>query len=490
MRTGPIAPSVPPAQGKRDVRILVTDDHHEMLELIDRALGDSYDCEFAGSLAEAHEKLEREEFQLAICSLAADTAEGLALAEEIAQSHPGTATVVLMTGEDSPEAARRAFQFGVYNYLVEPFWPGQLLITVMGALRRRELEIAAEAYAQNKEDRHQKIIDTAPVGIYAKDRSGVYVVANEKADELAGVESGGLLGKTDDVFLPPGEREMGIASDRRVFDEGVSHEREDSAEIGGQTKTFKTIRFPLCDEDDTIVAAGGMSIEITAELAANKLRNELFVAQQKSIEELKLSRQETIEGLAKAIELHDFPTGEHVERMAAIAEYLGDKIGLDPDSLQLLRVAAPMHDVGKIGVPAEILRKEGPLTNEERVEMQRHTVVGHQIFSDFASDLSRVAANIALTHHERFDGSGYPRGLSGEDIPLEGRITAVADVFDALLSDRAYRSAFSVDEAVTTMEEGSGSHFDPRIVKILLDHIDELLAIRDSSERPLSGSEG
>jgi PAS domain S-box-containing protein len=487
MDTGLIPWSPLVSQGLGEARILVTDDRPEMLLSIDHALGDTYECEFANGLAEAHGKLADGDFQLAICSLGADPEADLGLAEEITRNHPGTATVVLMTGGDNPEAARRAFRLGVYGYLVEPFGPGQLLIAVMSALRRRELELAGARHAQNEDDRHQKIIDMAPVGIYAKDRSGTYVVANSKADELSGLEPGGLIGKTDSALLSPDELDVGSASDRRVFAEGVSHEREDSVEISGVTKTFKTIRFPLRDEAGKVTAAGGMSVEITAELAAAKLRDELWVTQQKSIDELRLSRQETILGLVRAIELHDFPTGEHVERMAAIAALIGAEIGFDPESIQLLRVGATMHDVGKIGVPSEILRKAGPLTAEERAEMQCHTVVGHSIFADFESSLSRVAANIALTHHERYDGSGYPHGLDGDEIPLEGRITAVADVFDALLSDRAYRPAMSVEEAVTLMKEGSGSQFDPGIVKILLDNLDEVLSLRETSLQETNG---
>ena len=121
-----------------------------------------------------------------------------------------------------------------------------------------------------------------------------------------------------------------------------------------------------------------------------------------------------------------------------------------------------MHDVGKIATPSEILRKSGPLTPGEREEMKRHTTVVHEILVDSESELLHLAATIALTHHERYDGSGYPQGLVEEEIPLEGRITAIADVFDALLSDRHYRPALTVDEAVKVIKKGRGSQFDPR----------------------------
>jgi PAS domain S-box-containing protein len=460
------------------VRILVTDDQPGMLDLMDRALGDSYECEFASSIDEARDQLCTGTFHLVICNLDSADSSGLDLAREIVRDHPDTATVVLVTGEDDPEAAKTLFAHGVFGYLVEPFWPGQLLITVMSALLRRDLEIAANAHSQNLEDRRQTIIDMAPIGIYAKDVSGHYIVANDKANELAGLQPGELVGLTDEAFLSPEELEIGSLSFQRVVDERTSHEREDTVEIGGEVKTFKSIRFPLLDEGGEITAVGGISVDITAERAAVQLRDELTATQQNAIEELQLSRQETIEGLTKAIELHDSSTGEHVDRMAAIASFLAAQIGLDPDQASLLRAAAPMHDVGKIGVSAEILCKPGPLTTEEREAMERHTIVGHKIFAHFESELSRIAASIALTHHERFDGSGYPQGLEGDEIPIEGRITAVADVFDALLTDRSYRSALSTDEAVAVMRDGTGTQFDPDIVDALLDNLEAALAIR------------
>lgn len=331
----------------------------------------------------------------------------------------------------------------------------------------------------NREDQHQKIIDMAPMPIYAKDASYRYVVANAKADELAGVERGELIGLTDNAIMSPERAEIARGIDGRVLDGGSTYEVEEVVDVAGIEMTFKTVKFPLRDQEGQVTAVGSISTDITAENEAVRLRDELAATQRKTIEELQLSRQETIQGLARAIELHDSSTGEHVDRMAAIASILGAKMGLSSDRVNLLRAAAPMHDVGKIGIPAEILRKSGPLTAEERGEMERHTLAGQEIFAGFESKLSRMAATIALTHHERYDGSGYPQGLAGEDIPLEGRITAVADVFDALLTERNYRSAFPVDEAVAVIREGRGTLFDPRIVDLLLDHLEEALAARD-----------
>lgn len=461
----------------RLARILVTDDRPEMLHVIDLALGERYACEFANNVEQAREKLAAGYFHLALCDIHVAGESGLVLAEEIIAKHSDTA-VVLVTGDDNPEVAKQAFDFGVHGYLVKPFWPGQLLIMTMNALLRRELEIAGRAHSRNLEERFQTIIDMAPIPIYAKDSSHRYVVANAKTDELVGLKRGRLVGQADEAVMSPGAVESVSGVDGRILDDGSTYDAEETMEIGGVERTFKTVKFPLIDEQDQITAVCGISIDITAQKEAIQLRDELTAAQQRAIDELRLSRQETVERLAKAIGLHDSSTGAHVDRMAAIASFLGGQLQLDPDRIDLLRVAAPMHDVGKIGTLAEILRKPGPLTDEEREEMERHTVIGHGILANSESELLRMAATIALTHHERYDGSGYPQGLAGEEIPLEGRITAVADVFDALLSDRCYRPALPLAEAVAIIREGRGTQFDPQIVDVLLSHLEEALSLR------------
>jgi putative two-component system response regulator len=352
------------------------------------------------------------------------------------------------------------------------------LITAMNALRRRELEHSERAYRLNLEERRQRIIDMAPMPIYVKDDAYRYVFANAQADVLAGQERGQMLGQTDEAIMSAEALGPVRAVDRQILAKGTTYEAEETLEIGGVERTFQTVKFPLFDERGRATAVCGISTDVTAQREALALRDELSAAQQDAIDELHLSRQETVERLTKAIELHDFSTGKHVDQMAKVAALLGTCLGLDAEQVQLLRLAAPMHDVGKIATPSEILRKPGPLTPEEREEMNRHTTIGHEILADSQSELLRVAATIALTHHERFDGSGYPKGLAGTEIPLEGRITAVADVFDALLSDRPYRPALTVAETVEIVKENRGAQFDPQIVDCLLEHLDEALLLR------------
>jgi putative two-component system response regulator len=197
--------------------------------------------------------------------------------------------------------------------------------------------------------------------------------------------------------------------------------------------------------------------------------------------ELRRLREETIRRLSWAAEFRNQETGEHIVRMSLYCTLLARVAGLDADRAEMIRIASPMHDVGKIGVPDRILLKSGRLTEDERKVMQRHTEIGHRILAGSGVELLDLAALMALTHHERMDGTGYPRGLSGDEIPIEGRITAVADVFDALTSDRIYRQAFQPDEARATMLEGRGTQFDAALLDLFFDSFDDVLAIRRSA---------
>ncbi len=194
--------------------------------------------------------------------------------------------------------------------------------------------------------------------------------------------------------------------------------------------------------------------------------------------ELRRLREEIITRLSWAAEFRNQETGEHIVRVGLYCALLARLAGLAAERTEMLRVAAPMHDVGKIGIPDRILLKPGPLTEEERRVMEAHTEMGHRILAGSGVPLLDLAAELALTHHERIDGTGYPRGLAGEEIPIEGRIAAVADVFDALTSDRVYRRAYQPDEALATMSEGRGTHFDARLLDLFLEARDDVLAIR------------
>jgi putative two-component system response regulator len=196
-------------------------------------------------------------------------------------------------------------------------------------------------------------------------------------------------------------------------------------------------------------------------------------------EDLRASREETVYRLSIAAELKDDETPRHIARMTRYCALLANRTGADEEQAELIRVASIMHDVGKIGVPDAILMKPAALTPEERLVMQTHAEIGHKILSGSKSPFLEVAAAIALTHHEWFDGSGYPNGIEGPTIPREGRIAAIADVFDALTTDKVFRKAYPIGKAVEMMQEGRGTQFDPDLLDAFLDSLDEALGIRE-----------
>lgn len=196
------------------------------------------------------------------------------------------------------------------------------------------------------------------------------------------------------------------------------------------------------------------------------------------VDELKQTRLQVIQRLGRAAEYKDNETGLHILRMSHYSHILALAVGFSEDAAENLLHAAPMHDIGKIGIPDQILLKPGKLTTEEFQVMQQHPLIGAEILGDCDSLLLQTAKIVALYHHEKWDGSGYPYGLVGDAIPIEARIVAICDVFDALTSTRPYKTAWSVEQAVDHIRAQSGVHFDPVLVELLQQQLPALLQIK------------
>ena len=194
--------------------------------------------------------------------------------------------------------------------------------------------------------------------------------------------------------------------------------------------------------------------------------------------EIRLRERETLLRLARAGEYRDEETGNHVIRMAKYSRVIAEQLGFSKDDADVIEMAAPMHDIGKIGIRDDILLKPGKLTHEEFEIMKRHTIIGYDILKDSPSKFLQMGGIIALNHHEKFDGTGYPYGKKGNEIPIEARIVAVADVYDALVSERPYKNAWSMDAALDYMESHSGKHFDPDALYAFKEQIDTVSKIQ------------
>lgn len=218
-------------------------------------------------------------------------------------------------------------------------------------------------------------------------------------------------------------------------------------------------------------------LEETVEKRTAALRQalaELDKAQQKTY----AAHLDTIQRLAVAAEFKDKDTASHIQRMSYYCSLLAQKINLPPGEVEIIHRASPMHDVGKIGIPDNIILKPGKLTGEEWEIMKQHTSIGARILNGSSSDLLQAGEIIALSHHERWDGGGYPNALAGKNIPLWGRICTVADVFDALTSERPYKKAFTNEKALEILKEERGKHFDPELIDIFIENFNDVITIQ------------
>jgi putative two-component system response regulator len=345
-------------------QILVVDDDASVRAiLVDMLAAAGYEVRSVASAREARYALENEDIALLLSDVSMPGETGLDLIRFALCEYPETATLLISALED-PGIAQVAMDFGAYGYLTKPVRRSAVLIAVMSALRRRDVEIRERTARLSLED-------------------NLRLRTSALTDAL--------------------ERLEGAAAQSRVL------------------------------------------------------------------------QGETIHRWAQSAEYRDPGIGRHLKRVGHYCALLGDKLGLHPESMQL---ASVLHDVGKIAIPDNILLKAGPLTADERLAIQTHPTIGYEMLRGSSSGLLHLAATIARTHHEKFDGSGYPGGLSGTDIPLEGRIAAVADVFDALTSDRGYRPAWSLETTVAWMRRESAKHFDPDVLKAFLDSMDEIGSVR------------
>lgn len=235
-------------------------------------------------------------------------------------------------------------------------------------------------------------------------------------------------------------------------------------------------------DDEAVFNPDGNSFSEAASHQMERLVRDfghMYKERNEALEEVSRAHHEALLRLSLAADLKDDETGVHIIRMGFLCEALALLLGLDTHTASMLRKAAPMHDIGKIGIPDDVLKKPGSFEPHERAVMNKHTQMGADILGRSRVPLFQLAAELALSHHERWDGTGYPNQLSGATIPLSGRIVAVVDFFDALTMDRCYRQAFSCEAALAMLEQQRGQAFDPHIVDIFLTNASPLMAMRE-----------
>ncbi|QAR32854.1 HD domain-containing protein [Geovibrio thiophilus] len=298
----------------------------------------------------------------------------------------------------------------------------------------------------------------------------------------------------DRISIPLGSGIAGKAAENDeeiIINDAYSDPRFDKT-VDMQTgyHTRNMIAIPYHDPDGNVIGVFQAINKMTEEgnfteedvrrlmLAATYTGKELSTVLMQ--QEIERTQKEIIFTMAEAGEMRSKETGFHVKRVAEYSYLLAIGCGMSEKEAELLKMASPMHDIGKVAIPDSILLKPGKLTDEEWEVMRSHAVMGYNILRHSERKILKAAATVALTHHEKWNGKGYPNRLAGEDIHIFGRITAIADVFDALGSDRVYKKAWELEKILNLLKEESGQHFDPSLVKVFFDNLDKFIAVRDT----------
>lgn len=353
------------------------------------------------------------------------------------------------------------------------------------ALNRAEVE---GERARAIEKRLAAIVEASSEAIFGLDPEGVITSWNAGSEKVCGYTAAEAIGRPVNLLAPPSRRDEAralvshVASGRRLSHHATQRLRKD-----GTLLDVAITAAPIVEEG-VVVGISALMQDVTAD---NRAKRELEERVLERTAALADSRAETLQRLALAAEYRDDETYRHTERVGLLSAMVAQRLGLQDSEARLLRQAAPLHDIGKLGLPDAILLKRGRLTEDEFEAMKRHTELGARILDNSRSAVLRMAEQIALTHHERWDGSGYPAGRHGEAIPLVGRIVAICDVFDALTHVRPYKPAWSVSAALSEIRTLSGKHFDPRVVQAFLSiDLELFLASEEEVTRPAEGDLG
>jgi putative two-component system response regulator len=352
----------------------------------------------------------------------------------------------------------------------------QQLMGVAAIVRDRSAQSLTEGELQASDELYRSVVEALNDGVVLQDVNGRIIATNASAERMLWREGDDLIGRTS---LLGGSAESSTV--RLIHEDGTPFlESEQPATLSmttGQPQVGVVIGIERVGGTTSWLSINSRPLQHPGDGAPYAAVSSLadITSFRSTLEELQAARIEDLQRLALAAEYRDDETHRHTERVAVMVERLTRELALGDEMFATMRYAAPLHDVGKIGIPDRILLKPGTLTGYEFEEMKAHTTIGARILGDSGDPVLRMGREIALTHHERWDGSGYPAGLRADAIPMSGRIVAVADVFDAITHARPYKEAFPAAHAIAEITQASGSQFDPAVVEAFIACLPELL---------------
>lgn len=452
------------------VRILIIDDTPENILLASEVLKDHYKVLFATSGKGGIKILTSQKIDLILLDIMMPDMDGFETAKKIREDLGLVdIPIIFLTANTDQDSMIKGFEQGAVDYITKPFNPIELKLRIKTHLELYQTKKHLQKFLEENQlvlHQYKEAVDEGTI-VSKTNTKGIITYVNDEFCRISGYSREELINHPHNMVRHADMPKGAFADMWRTLKNKQSwHGIVKNRAKDGSFYMVKALIKPILNAEGEIVEYIAIRQDITE---VYNLQNEIVETQ-----------KEIIEKLGELSESRSKETGHHVKRVAEYSALLAKHCNLTLNEIDMIKMASPMHDIGKIAIPDAVLLKPGKLDKEEFDLMKTHAVKGYDVFKNSKRELLKAAAIIAHEHHERWDGRGYPHGLAGQDIHIYGRITAVADVFDALGSDRIYKKAWPLEKILELLNEEAGKQFDPDLIKIFMDNLDEFLAIRDN----------
>ena len=449
--------------------ILIIDDMETNINILMELLDDRYDILAALDGESALEILEEEEnVELVLLDIMMPEMDGFEVCRRLKNnSKTKDIPVIFITADTNESSIEKAYEVGGVDYITKPFKAREVLSRIHTHLSLAEQKQLLEKNLQDNIillNQYKEVVDKGAI-VSKTDPKGKIIYVNDQFCKISGYTKEELIGKNHNIVRHPDSPKIVYANlwdtiqNKKIWKGEVKNRKKD-----GGYYVVQSIVMPILDSNG----------DIEEYISVRHDTTDIYNLKQ----EIEDTQKEVVFTMGAIGETRSKETGNHVKRVAEYSRILAQYSGLSDEEVVLLADASPMHDIGKVGIPDNILHKPGKLTDEEFTIMRTHAELGYKMLAHSNRPLLKTAAKVALEHHERWDGDGYPKHLHGEEISIEGRITAVADVFDALGSDRVYKEAWDDEKIFNYFKEQRGKQFDPNLIDLFFTHIDKFLEVR------------
>ena len=449
--------------------ILIIDDMEVNINTLMQLLEDKYDILASIDGLDGLEIVEEEKVDIILLDIMMPGLDGFEVCKRL-KSNPMTKEipVIFITANMDENSIEKAYEVGGVDYITKPFKSREVLSRINTHLSFYEQKAYLEQDLKkniNFLNQYKDVVDVSTI-VSKTDLKGNITYVNDAFIKISGYKKEELLGRNHNIIRHP-EVPRNLFKDmwKKIKNKQMWQGEVKNLKKDGSYYVVQSLIMPILDSKGEIEEFISVRHDIT----------DIYNLQQ----EIENTQKEVVFTMGAIGETRSKETGNHVKRVAEYSRILGKYVGLNEEKVTLLADASPMHDIGKVAINDNILHKPRKLTNDEFSIMRTHAELGYKMLAHSNRPLLKTAAKIALEHHERCDGNGYPRHLKGEEISIEGRITAVADVFDALGSDRVYKEAWEDEKIFDYFKEQKGKQFDPILVDLFFENLDEFLEVRE-----------